>query len=209
VTDRYDLVIIGAGPGGLTAAEFAARLGAKVALVEKERIGGDCTWTGCVPSKALLKVAKVAHQVRSASDYGICVEPPAVDMAKVCAYVLQAVEAVYRRETPDRLVEQDIEVITGAARFLNVPGPGHCGVLRLAPSAPGGKKATGKDGTGKNAGHGHACGACNGCAVQGIERPAFEPRERSLLLSPWHPLVRPADRSAFRYRAGPSAGATV
>ncbi|MDQ6740390.1 MAG: FAD-dependent oxidoreductase [Actinomycetota bacterium] len=53
----YDLIIIGAGSGGLVAAEFAAQLGARVALVEKERIGGDCTWSGCVPSKALLKVA--------------------------------------------------------------------------------------------------------------------------------------------------------
>jgi pyruvate/2-oxoglutarate dehydrogenase complex dihydrolipoamide dehydrogenase (E3) component len=74
MTGQYDLVVIGAGSGGLTAAQFAARLGAKVALVEKERIGGDCTWTGCVPSKALLKVAKVAHQVRAANDYGVCVE---------------------------------------------------------------------------------------------------------------------------------------
>jgi pyruvate/2-oxoglutarate dehydrogenase complex dihydrolipoamide dehydrogenase (E3) component len=54
----YDLVIIGAGSGGLVAADFAAKLGARVALVEKSRIGGDCTWTGCVPSKALLKAAK-------------------------------------------------------------------------------------------------------------------------------------------------------
>ena len=64
---QYDLVIIGAGAGGLIAAGFAVQLGAKVALVEKDRIGGDCTWTGCVPSKALLKAAKVAHHVRTAS----------------------------------------------------------------------------------------------------------------------------------------------
>lgn len=119
MTDQYDLIIIGAGSGGLTAAEFAARLGVKVALVEKERIGGDCTWTGCVPSKALLKVAKVAHQVRTANDYGICVRQPAVDMAQVRAYVRQAVEAVYRHETPDRLAEQGIEVVMGAAHFLS------------------------------------------------------------------------------------------
>ena len=67
----FDLVIIGAGSGGLTAAAFAAQLGAKVALVEKHRIGGDCTWTGCVPSKALLKAAKVAHEVRNSARFGI------------------------------------------------------------------------------------------------------------------------------------------
>ncbi len=49
-----DLVVIGAGSGGITAARFAARAGARVVLIEKDRIGGDCTWTGCVPSKALL-----------------------------------------------------------------------------------------------------------------------------------------------------------
>jgi glutathione reductase (NADPH) len=60
--ERYDLVVIGAGSGGLVAARFAAKLGAKVALAEKNRIGVDCTWTGCVPSKALLKAAKIAHE---------------------------------------------------------------------------------------------------------------------------------------------------
>ena len=57
---RYDLVVIGAGSAGLTAAEFGAQLGLRVALVEKGRIGGDCTWTGCVPSKSLLKTAKIS-----------------------------------------------------------------------------------------------------------------------------------------------------
>ncbi len=80
---EYDLVIIGAGSGGLTAAGFAAKLGARVAVVEKGRIGGDCTWTGCVPSKALLKAAKVAHEIRTASRFGIAADPPVVEMAKV------------------------------------------------------------------------------------------------------------------------------
>jgi pyruvate/2-oxoglutarate dehydrogenase complex dihydrolipoamide dehydrogenase (E3) component len=61
MTETYDLIVIGGGAAGITAASFAARVGVKVALVEKYRLGGDCTWTGCVPSKALLKVAKVAH----------------------------------------------------------------------------------------------------------------------------------------------------
>ncbi len=51
---EYDFLIIGGGSAGLTAADFAVRLGLKVALVEKSRPGGDCTWTGCVPSKTLL-----------------------------------------------------------------------------------------------------------------------------------------------------------
>ncbi len=92
-THDFDLVIIGAGSGGLTAAGFAAQLGAKVALVEKNRIGGDCTWTGCVPSKALLKAAKVAHEVRTASRFGITANPPAVEMTSVRAYVRQAIRS--------------------------------------------------------------------------------------------------------------------
>jgi pyruvate/2-oxoglutarate dehydrogenase complex dihydrolipoamide dehydrogenase (E3) component len=64
---EHDLVIVGAGSGGLSAAAFAAQLGVRVALVEKDRVGGDCTGSGCVPSKNLLKTAKVAYQMRSAS----------------------------------------------------------------------------------------------------------------------------------------------
>ena len=116
---HYDLVIIGAGSGGLTAAGFAARLGAKVALVEKSRIGGDCTWTGCVPSKALLKAAKVAHEVRSAAHYGITAGAPVTDMRRVRDYVREAIQQVYQFERPEDLAREGIDVVIGAARFLD------------------------------------------------------------------------------------------
>lgn len=61
----YDLIVIGGGSAGLAAAGTALQLGAKSALVEKEQMGGDCTRTGCVPSKALLASAKAAHQIRT------------------------------------------------------------------------------------------------------------------------------------------------
>lgn len=115
----FDLVIIGAGSGGLTAAGFAAQLGARVALVEKNRVGGDCTWTGCVPSKALLKVAKIAHNVRTASRYGVHTNPPVVAMEQVRKYVQGAVQQVYQFETPEELSQQGIEVVMGGARFLD------------------------------------------------------------------------------------------
>jgi pyruvate/2-oxoglutarate dehydrogenase complex dihydrolipoamide dehydrogenase (E3) component len=118
-THDFDLVIIGAGSGGLTAAGFAAQLGAKVALVEKNRIGGDCTWTGCVPSKALLKAAKIAHEVRTASRFGVTANPPIVEMTKVRAYVRQAIQQVYQFEGPEELRKQGIEVIQGAGRFVD------------------------------------------------------------------------------------------
>src|SRR5260370_980162 len=113
----YDLVILGAGSGGLTAAGFAAKLGAKVAIVEKNRIGGDCTWTGCVPSKALLKAAKVAHEVRTASRFGIVANPPSPDMLQVREYVRQAIQQVYQFESPEELRKSGVAVIEGQARF--------------------------------------------------------------------------------------------
>ncbi len=116
---KYDLVIIGAGSGGLTAAGFAVQLGARVAIVEKARIGGDCTWTGCVPSKALLKAAKVAHEVRTACHYGITSGPPVTDMAKVRDYVRSAIQQVYRFESPEELHRESIDVLLGSARFIS------------------------------------------------------------------------------------------
>jgi pyruvate/2-oxoglutarate dehydrogenase complex dihydrolipoamide dehydrogenase (E3) component len=117
--ENYDLIVIGGGAAGITAARFAARVGVSVALVEKDRIGGDCTWTGCVPSKALLKVAKVAHTVRTAQDYGVVANggSPHVDMSLVRDYIRRAVEGVVQHETPEHLVGEGIDVIIGAARF--------------------------------------------------------------------------------------------
>ncbi|HEX5418585.1 MAG TPA: FAD-dependent oxidoreductase [Gammaproteobacteria bacterium] len=120
--ERYELAVIGAGPAGLVAAKFAARLGAKVALIEGRRIGGDCTWTGCVPSKALLKAAKVAETVRRARDYGIVADPPAVDLAGVREYVRHAIDAAYRHETPEQLGAAGVELALGAARFVEPSG---------------------------------------------------------------------------------------
>jgi pyruvate/2-oxoglutarate dehydrogenase complex dihydrolipoamide dehydrogenase (E3) component len=116
---RYDLVIIGAGAGGLIAAGFAVQFGAKVAIVEKDRIGGDCTWTGCVPSKALLKAAKVAHHVRTASQYGIMAQTPVTDMAKVHDYLDAAIQQIYKATTPQALRQKGMDVYLGPARFVD------------------------------------------------------------------------------------------
>ena len=117
-SEQYDLVIIGAGSGGLIAADFAVQLGAKTALVEKDRIGGDCTWTGCVPSKALLRAAKVAHEVRTAAHYGVGSQAPAVDMARVHEYVQGAIQQIYQHTTPEALRQKGLHVYFGGARFL-------------------------------------------------------------------------------------------
>ena len=114
---QYDLAVIGAGSAGLTAARFAARLGQRVALIEANRVGGDCTWTGCVPSKALLHAAKVAHTVRTASRYGIVAAEPEVDFGLVMNRVRGAIEEVYAAESPEALQMEGVGVIEGRAEF--------------------------------------------------------------------------------------------
>ncbi|MFK7926764.1 MAG: dihydrolipoyl dehydrogenase [Myxococcota bacterium] len=81
----FDLIVIGAGPGGYPAAIRGAQLGLNVACVEKELLGGVCLNWGCIPSKALLKTAELAHKMRAASDYGLSVGEVEVDFAKVIA----------------------------------------------------------------------------------------------------------------------------
>lgn len=114
----YDLVIVGMGSGGIVAAEFAATLGVKVAVVERGRVGGDCLWTGCVPSKALLAAGKVAQQVRTAADFGITVSEPTVDRAAVWTRI-RAVQTQIAStdDDPDRFRAMGIDIIVGSARL--------------------------------------------------------------------------------------------
>ncbi|MBT3302879.1 MAG: dihydrolipoyl dehydrogenase [Bacteroidetes bacterium] len=80
---KYDLIVIGSGPGGYVAAIRASQLGKKVAVVERESIGGICLNWGCIPTKALLKSAQVFEYLKHASDYGISAENPKVDFGAV------------------------------------------------------------------------------------------------------------------------------
>jgi len=119
VSTEYDLVVIGGGSAGLTAVGFAVQLGARVALVEKHRIGGDCTWTGCVPSKTLLKAAKVAHLMRTADRYGLAPVEQTVDLRPVMQHVRAVVAEVYRGESPKTLRQDGIDVYLGPPEFLD------------------------------------------------------------------------------------------
>jgi pyruvate/2-oxoglutarate dehydrogenase complex dihydrolipoamide dehydrogenase (E3) component len=116
---EYDLAIVGAGSAGLIAADFAVRLGARVALLERDRIGGDCTWTGCVPSKALLKIAKVAHDARTAAQYGVHLSPPVIDMAQARQYMRGAIGKIDAGTTPEALRQKGIDVLPGPVSFLD------------------------------------------------------------------------------------------
>ncbi len=130
VDRRYDLVIVGMGSAGIVAAEFASRFGIEVAAVERDRVGGDCLWTGCVPSKALLASARAAHVMRHADRYGLEPVEPQIDTARVFERIrsIQA-EIAASDDNPARFVEAGIHMHFGAPRFtapdtLEVDGVG-------------------------------------------------------------------------------------
>jgi len=113
-----DLVIIGGGAGGLVVASVAAQLGLDTVLIEKNpQPGGDCLHFGCVPSKALLKVAQVAETIRRAQDYGIETVAAKVDIGKVNAAVQRAVDTIQPHDSRERFEALGCEVITGTASF--------------------------------------------------------------------------------------------
>jgi len=119
MAQQYDLVIIGLGSGGTLAAEFAAgELGLRVAAVERARIGGDCLWTGCVPSKALIASARVAHTVRHAAEFGVGAPEPEVDLAAVWQRIkrIQA-DIATTDDNADRFEALGVDLITGSARI--------------------------------------------------------------------------------------------
>ncbi len=115
----YDLLIIGGGSAGLTAANFAVKLGARVAILENNKIGGDCTWTGCIPSKTLLKAAQVAHTMRTADQFGLEAASPAVDLASIMKHVRSVVDDIYQEESPDVLRSRGIDVFLGETHFID------------------------------------------------------------------------------------------
>ncbi len=116
----YDVIVIGGGAAGLTSAGIATNLGAKTLMVEKDRLGGDCTWTGCVPSKALLKSADVAHTIRTADSYGIHVHEAEIDFARVMERVRNLRQEIYEdADAPEIFEEMDIEVRFGEASFAD------------------------------------------------------------------------------------------
>ncbi len=114
----YDIVVIGAGSAGITAAKTARGFGKKVALIEQGKIGGECTWTGCVPSKALIKAANIAHDLKSADRWGIG-HQGAIDTSNVMAYVHERIQAIYQTEKPDLFEKQGIKVIAQTCRFID------------------------------------------------------------------------------------------
>jgi pyruvate/2-oxoglutarate dehydrogenase complex dihydrolipoamide dehydrogenase (E3) component len=119
---RYDLVIVGMGSGGMPAAELAASLGVSVCAVERERLGGDCLWTGCVPSKALLAAGKAAHHMRRADRFGLRPVEPDVDLRAVLARVREVQGRIAATDdAPDRYRALGVDVRLGRPARLTGP----------------------------------------------------------------------------------------
>lgn len=116
---RFDLVIIGGGVAGLVCASGAARLGARVCLVEKRSLGGDCLHSGCVPTKRLVHCAKIARLLKKADEFGIELSGAKVNFQKVMEGMRKIQSIIGERDSPGRFEGMGVSVIWGGARFLD------------------------------------------------------------------------------------------
>jgi len=123
---KYDtnLVVIGAGAGGLVSAYIAAAAQAKVTLVEASRLGGDCLNYGCVPSKALIQSAKVAHQMRTAAQFGVqppvpSLNAPALDWPALMARITRVIASIAPHDSAERYTALGVDVLQGHAKIVN------------------------------------------------------------------------------------------
>ena len=114
---RFDrnVVVIGAGAAGLVSSYIAAAVKAKVTLVEKSKMGGDCLNYGCVPSKALIKAAKAHHSIGAARQFGIEVEQPPVDFKAVMNHVHASIQAIEPHDSVERYTDLGVDVVHGHA----------------------------------------------------------------------------------------------
>ncbi|HKB48739.1 MAG TPA: FAD-dependent oxidoreductase, partial [Ktedonobacterales bacterium] len=117
---RYDLIVIGGGSAGLSAAGLAAGLGVRVALLDRERLGGECLYTGCVPSKALLHVAGVAAHIRAAGALGLDAQLAPVDLRGVADYIQRAIRTIHdQTDNPEHYQRLGVDVGLGEVHFLS------------------------------------------------------------------------------------------
>jgi len=115
--ERYDLVVIGGGTGGLVSALGGAGLGARVALVERGLLGGDCLNYGCVPSKGIIRAARAVQAAHEAEEFGVRTGPVQVDFAAAMARMRRMRARISRNDSAQRLREQGVDVFLGNARF--------------------------------------------------------------------------------------------
>jgi pyruvate/2-oxoglutarate dehydrogenase complex dihydrolipoamide dehydrogenase (E3) component len=114
---EFDIIVIGAGSGGLSLAAGAAQMGARVALFEAGKMGGDCLNVGCVPSKALIAAAQSAQRIRAAPEFGIESAAPTVNFMKVMAHVRDVIAGIAPHDSEARFRGLGVEVVRERARF--------------------------------------------------------------------------------------------
>ena len=115
----YDVVVIGGGSGGLVVASAAAQLKAKVALVEKEKLGGDCLYYGCVPSKSLIHAARTAYEVKHSQRFGIYNQLEKINFAEATGHVQKVISTIEVHDSPERFEGLGIDVIFGSGEFID------------------------------------------------------------------------------------------
>jgi len=119
MTKEYNLVIIGGGAGGLVVASAAAQLKAKVVLVEKHRLGGDCLWYGCVPSKSLIHGSRIAYQVKNSHNLGIYHDNLQIQFSEVISHVEKVISTIEPNDSPERFRGLGVDVIFGDGEFID------------------------------------------------------------------------------------------
>lgn len=118
MSERFDLCVIGGGSGGLSVAAGAAQMGAKVALIERGRMGGDCLNTGCVPSKSLITSASRAQTMRDSDGFGITSVSPDINFKRVHAHIHSVIAAIAPHDSVDRFIGLGVKVFPAEARFI-------------------------------------------------------------------------------------------
>ncbi len=114
---QTDICVVGAGAGGLSVAAVAARMGARVVLVEKGEMGGDCLNSGCVPSKALIAAAEKARSIREAANFGVCAEFIRTDWQQVHAHVQDVIDSIAPNDSQQRFEQLGVTVVRAAGAF--------------------------------------------------------------------------------------------
>ena len=114
-----NMIVIGAGAAGLVSAYIASAVKARVTLVEKHKMGGDCLNTGCVPSKALIRSARLMSQIQRANEFGIQSEPPTIDFKKVMQRVKRVIKDIEPHDSVERYTQLGVECLEGEARIIS------------------------------------------------------------------------------------------